>query len=95
MRKNAPLNQNYYSIAGAWDPKSQINQSTIAIAAHKAGISVITMISKGSGHDWHTVQSGLKVAIDHLCKDAGIAKHDPDLSSYSNIQVVVNQKVRR
>lgn len=95
MRKNAPLNQNYYSIAGAWDPKSQINQSTIAIAAHKAGISVITMISKGSGHDWHTVQSGLKVAIDHLCKDAGIVKHDPDLSSYSNIQVVVNQKVRR
>lgn len=95
MRKNAPLKQNYYSIAGAWDPKSQVNQSNIAIAAHKSGISVITMISKGSGHDWHTVQNGLKVVIDHLCKDSGITSNYPDLNSYNNIQVVINQKVRR
>ncbi len=95
MRKNAPLKQDYYAIAGSWDPKSQSNQATIAISAHKAGMNVLTMLAQGSGHDWHTVQAGLRIVIDRFCKKTGIANSAPNLHTYPNVQILVNQHVNR
>ena len=95
MRKNSPLKQDYYAIAGTWDPKSQVNQATIAINAHKAGMNVLTMLAQGYGHDWHTVQAGLKVVIDLFCKKTGISTTTPSLQSYQNVKILVNQRVNR
>lgn len=88
MRKNAPLKQNYYAIAGLWDPKSQSNQSTISITAHKSGMRVITMLAQKSGHDWHTVQAGLHVVIDQFCKQAGISDTTAELNSYADVKIL-------
>ena len=95
MRRNAPLKQDYYAIAGTWDPKSQTNQATIAISAHKAGINVVTMLAKDHGHDWHTVRAGLKIVIDRFCKKTGIAKTAPNLNTYAGVKILVNQRVNR
>lgn len=95
MRKNAPLKQNYYAIAGSWDPKSQANQATIAINAHRAGINVITMLAQDYGHDWNTVKSGLRVVIDLFCKQTGISNTTPDLNNYSHVKILVHHKVNR
>lgn len=95
MRKNAPLKQNYYAIAGSWDTKSQANQATIALSAHSAGMNVITMLSQGTGHDWHTVKAGLKITIDQFCKKTGISSTAPKLNTYQNVQILVNQQVNR
>ncbi len=95
MRKNAPLKQDYYAIAGSWDPKSQANQATIAISAHRSGMNVLTMIAQGYGHDWHTVQTGLRVVIDRFCKKTGIATTVPKLNTYPNLQVLIDQRVKR
>lgn len=95
MRKHAPLKQDYYAIAGSWDPKSQANQATIAISAHQSGMNVLTMIAQGYGHDWHTVQTGLRVVIDRFCKKTGISTTVPKLNTYPNLQVLINQRVKR
>ncbi|MFP1695017.1 alpha/beta hydrolase-fold protein [Gardnerella greenwoodii] len=95
MRKNAPLKQNYYAIAGYWDSKSQANQATIALSAHSAGINVLTMLAKNSGHDWHTVKAGLKVVLDLFCKQTGISKTVPNLNTYPNVKILVHKKVNR
>lgn len=95
MRRNAPLRQSYYAVAGAWDPKSQSNQATIAQAAHKAGMNVLTMLAPTSGHDWHTVQAGLRVAFDHFCYQTGLSKTLPPLSSYRNVRIINNRQVNR
>lgn len=95
MRRNAPLKQNYYAIAGYWDPKSQANQATIAMSAHRAGMNVITMLAPNSGHDWHTVQAGLALVIDQFCKQTGIADTTPHFSEYQNLEVLIHQRVNR
>ena len=95
MALHAPLNQYYYSVAGQLDVESQKSQESIAKAAHKSGISVITMIANGHGHDWHTVKAGLSVAIDRFCKRTGISSKLPSLTSYKDIKIVKEQLVKR
>lgn len=95
MRKHAPLAQYYYAVAGAWDPKSQQVQRSIAQVAHQAGISVITMLAPTSGHDWHTVQAGLQVAIDQFAYHTGITMHVPPLSSYAQVRILTNKQWER
>ena len=88
IKRNAPSTQTLFSIAGEWDTKSQRNAAIIAKAAKQAGMTVHLATAKGSGHDWHTVNTGLAAVIDRFCAQSGIGTDRRELSSYPNLEML-------
>lgn len=88
IKRNAPSKQTLFSIAGEWDTKSQRNAAIIAKAAKQAGMTVHLATAKGSGHDWHTVNTGLAAVIDRFCAQSGIGTDRRELSSYPNLEML-------
>ena len=88
IKRNAPSTQTLFSIAGEWDTKSQRNAAIIAKAAKQAGMTVHLATAKGSGHDWHTVNTGLAAVIDRFCVQSGIGTDRRELSSYPNLEML-------
>ena len=88
IKRNAPSKQTLFSIAGEWDTKSQRNAAIIAKAAKQAGMTVHLATAKGSGHDWHTVNTGLAAVIDRFCEQSGIGTDRRELSSYPNLEML-------
>jgi enterochelin esterase-like enzyme len=88
IRTHTPSNQTWFSVAGQWDPKSQNNQATISAAAMKAGMRTTTVISQGTGHDWHTVQNGMLPQIDMFGEQTGLGQTHRNIQEYSKIKVV-------
>ncbi|MFR0620073.1 alpha/beta hydrolase-fold protein [Bifidobacterium thermophilum] len=89
IKRNAPSKQTLFSIAGEWDTKSQRNAAIIAKAAKQAGMTVHLATAKGSGHDWHTVNTGLAAVIDRFCAQSGIGTDRRELSSYPNLEMLM------
>ncbi|MEJ5920796.1 alpha/beta hydrolase-fold protein [Bifidobacterium thermophilum] len=85
IKRHAPSAQTLFSIAGEWDTKSQRNAAIIAKAAKQAGMTVHLATAKGSGHDWHTVNTGLAAVIDRFCAQSGIGADHRKLSTYPNL----------
>ncbi|WEV73441.1 alpha/beta hydrolase-fold protein [Bifidobacterium sp. ESL0798] len=88
IRNHAPSKQTWFSAAGELDSKSQRNQKAISAQAMKAGMSVTTVIVKGTAHDWHTVNAGMTAQIDLFGTETGLGKTGRQISSYPNLQVV-------
>ncbi|KFI45436.1 Putative esterase [Bifidobacterium bohemicum] len=88
IKRHAPSTQTWFSIAGQWDQKSQKNQTAISTAAMDAGMRTTTVISQGTGHDWHTVQNGMLAQIDLFGTQTGLGKTHRNIKGYSKIKVV-------
>ncbi|MDF7641056.1 alpha/beta hydrolase-fold protein [Bifidobacterium sp. ESL0784] len=88
IRSHAPSKQTWFSAAGQLDPKSQKNQKAISAEAMKAGMSVTTVVVKGTAHDWHTVNAGMTAQIDLFGTETGLGETGRQISSYPNLQVV-------
>lgn len=88
IRSHAPSTQTWFSAAGQLDTKSQKNQKAISMEAMKAGMSVTTVVVKGTAHDWHTVNAGMTAQIDLFGTETGLGDTGREISSYPNLQVV-------
>lgn len=85
IKRHAPSTQTLFSIAGQWDAKSQRNAAIIAKAAKQSGMTVHLAMAKDSGHDWHTVNTGLAAVIDRFCAQSGIGADRRELNTYPNL----------
>ncbi|SCC78462.1 S-formylglutathione hydrolase FrmB [Bifidobacterium commune] len=90
IKHNSPSKQTWFSAAGQVDWKSQKNQKTISKAAMDAGMSVTTVIVKGTGHDWHTVNAGMMAQIDLFGDETGLGKANKEIDSYPLLEVVAS-----
>lgn len=87
--------QSWFSIAGKWDKRSQKNQMTIVKAAMEAGMSTTTVVTKESGHDWHTVQAGMLPMIDFFGEESGLGSTGKTISEYPNLDVIDSRTTAR
>ncbi|WEV66796.1 alpha/beta hydrolase-fold protein [Bifidobacterium sp. ESL0769] len=88
IKRNAPSKQTWFSAAGQVDSKSQKNQKAISKVAMDSGMSVTTVIVKGTGHDWHTVNAGMTAQIDMFGTETGLGKTGKSIDSYPLLEVV-------
>ncbi|WEV76339.1 alpha/beta hydrolase-fold protein [Bifidobacterium sp. ESL0800] len=88
IERHSPSKQTWFSAAGQVDSKSQKNQKAISKAAMKAGMAVTTVVVKGTGHDWHTVNAGMSAQIDLFGSETGLGKTGKSIDSYPMLEVV-------
>ncbi|RBP98519.1 MFS transporter [Bifidobacterium aemilianum] len=88
MKGKAPLHQTVFTAAGDWDPKSQKDQLAIGKSARASGMSVTTIVAQDSGHDWHTVNTGLLPQIDRFCQETGLGKSTKALANYPKVRII-------
>ncbi|MFT9241861.1 MAG: alpha/beta hydrolase-fold protein [Bifidobacterium aquikefiri] len=85
ITQHAPSTQTMFTVAGEQDPESVNNMKVIGAAAQKAGMKVQAVITKGSGHDWHTVKSALVPGIYWICAQMGLGTDTKPISEYPNL----------
>ncbi|MFT9232151.1 MAG: alpha/beta hydrolase-fold protein [Bifidobacterium sp.] len=88
IAQHSPSTQTMFSAAGDQDSESVENIKVIGAAAKRAGMKVQAIITKGSGHDWHTVKSALVPGIYWLCAQMGLGSDSRPVSEYSNLEEV-------
>ena len=88
IARHAPSNQTMFSVAGAWDSGSRHNQLAIGQAAVRAGMQVTAVTALNSGHDWHSVQAGLRPALERFCAQTGLGTQVTPLGKFSNLREV-------
>ncbi|MEE8702126.1 alpha/beta hydrolase-fold protein [Bifidobacterium crudilactis] len=88
IKQHAPSTQTMFSAAGDQDSHSIGNMHAIGRAAEEAGMTVKTVITAHSGHDWNTVKTALPAAIDWLGAQMGLGTMTTQLEDYPGITVV-------
>ncbi|BDR55011.1 esterase [Bombiscardovia apis] len=88
IAQHAPSNQTIFAGAGASDPTSVKNMTTIAQAGKRAGMEVVVVEAKGTGHDWHAVRASWEPALNWLGERMGLGDMSKPLSEYKNISEV-------
>ncbi|MCH4159921.1 MAG: esterase family protein [Bifidobacterium sp.] len=88
IQQHAPSTQTMFSVAGDQDSRSTGNIHAIGRAGVEAGMTVKTVVTAHSGHDWNTVKTALPPAIDWLSAQMGLGTMTKDLNDYPNITVV-------
>lgn len=88
IAQHAPSTQSMFTVAGEQDPESIDNMKVIGTAARKAGMNVRAVITKASGHDWHTVKKALVPGIYWLCAQMGLGTDSKTVSEYSDLEEV-------
>lgn len=88
IARHSPSSQTLMMIAGEWDKDAQDNQRRIAAVARSAGMRVTVMVSRASGHDWHTVRNGLAPVLESFGARTGLGKATTSIRSDPRIVLV-------
>lgn len=88
IKQHAPSTQTMFSAAGDQDARSIGNMHAIGGAGVDAGMTVKTVVTAHSGHDWNTVKTALNPGIDWISAQMGLGVMTKQLADYPNITVV-------
>ena len=88
IARHSPSSQTLMMVSGEWDADARSNQARIAKAAKAAGMRVTVMISRRSGHDWHTVINGLVPVVDDFGHRTGLGASTWSASRDDQISII-------